>query len=75
MTRRVSRLIGLGLAAHLGVLSGVVAHAQTAPQHPLDDKLANEPAPWTVPGKWGPRELGTVGRADRCGMPNSSRPS
>jgi hypothetical protein len=40
MTRRVSRLIGLGLAAHLGVLSGVVAHAQTAPQHPLDDKLA-----------------------------------
>ena len=51
MTRRVSRLIGLGLAVHLCLLSGIVAHAQTAPQYPLDDKLANEPAPWTVPGK------------------------
>ena len=64
MTRRVSRLIGLGgLAVHLCLLSGVVAHAQPASPYPLDDKLANQPAPWTVQGPVGcARQLGTVGR-------------
>lgn len=76
MTRRVSRLIGMGLAVHLCLLLGiVVAHAQTAPSHPLDDKLANEPAPWTVPGKWGPRgNWGRWGEQDRRGMLNFITP-
>src|SRR6266403_1836132 len=31
------------------------ASAQQTPRYPLDDKLANEPAPWAAPGKWGKR--------------------
>ena len=76
MTRRVSRLIGLGgLAVHLCLLSGVVAHAQPASPYPLDDKLANEPAPWTVPGKWGARgNWGRWGEEDKRGMLNFITP-
>ena len=76
MTRRVSRLIGLGgLAVHLCLLSGVVAHAQTASPYPLDDKLANEPAPWTVKGQWGARgNWGRWGEGDRRGMLNFITP-
>src|SRR4030095_9329427 len=76
MTRRVSRLIGLGgLAVHLCLLSAAVAHAQTASPYPLDDKLANEPAPWTIPGKWGPRgNWGRWGEQDRRGMLNFITP-
>ena len=45
----------LAVAAALGVswLLTDAASAQQTPGYPLDDKLANEPAPWTVPGKWG----------------------
>jgi len=56
MERLKFLLVGLGSLA-VGVvflLLGVVS-AQQAPQYPLDDKLANEPAPWTAPGKWGKR--------------------
>jgi len=71
MTRRASRLVGLGsLAVYLCLLWPAVASAQPAP-FPLDDKLASEPAPWTVPGKWGPRgNWGRWGEQDRRGMVN-----
>jgi len=53
-----------------------VATAQQAPQYPLDDKLANEPAPWTVPGKWGKRgKLGSLGENDKRGMLNYITPT
>jgi kynurenine formamidase len=52
-----------------------VAHAQQAPQYPLDDKLANEPAPWTVKGKWGARgNWGRWGENDKRGMLNFITP-
>ena len=54
MERVKSLLVSLGsLAVGVLFLSLAVATAQQAPQYPLDDKLANEPPPWTVPGKWG----------------------
>jgi hypothetical protein len=76
MTRRVSRLIGLGaLAVHLCLLSAVVAHAQRASPYPLDDKLAQESAPWTVKGQWGARgNWGRWGEGDRRGMLNFITP-
>src|SRR5262249_31003795 len=53
-----------------------IAWAQTpVPAHPLDEKLANEPAPWTVPGKWGPRgNWGRWGEQDKRGMLNFITP-
>jgi hypothetical protein len=56
MARLKFLLVGLGsLAAGVVFLMLGVVSAQQAPQYPLDDKLANQPAPWTVPGKWGKR--------------------
>src|SRR6266480_2162907 len=54
MQRLRSLLVGVG-SLGLGVLFLSIAgtSAQQAPQYPLDDKLASEPAPWTVPGKRG----------------------
>ena len=50
-----------------------VAVRQPAPTYPLDDKLANEPAPWTVKGKWGARgNWGRWGEEDKRGMLNAS---
>ena len=69
----VSR-IGLTAAAAF-VLTTVMAGAQSAPQYPLDDKLASEPAPWTVPGKWGKRgNWGRWGEDDKRGMLNYITP-
>ena len=73
MHRHVSR-IGLAAAAAF-VLTTVMAGAQSAPQYPLDDKLASEPAPWTVPGKWGKRgNWGRWGEDDKRGMLNYITP-
>ncbi len=76
MTCRPSLLVGLaGTAAGLFVLSMAAASAQQAPQYPLDDKLASEPAPWTVPGKWGKRgNWGRWGEEDKRGMLNYITP-
>ncbi len=49
----LSRISGLVIA--VWCMTGVLAHAQQAPQYPLDDKLANEPAPWSVKGQGGAR--------------------
>src|SRR2546422_8599405 len=71
-----SRLVGMGTLA-LGVLflSTAGTSAQQAPQYPLDDKLAREPAPWTVPGKWGKRgNWGRWGEQDKRGMLNYITP-
>src|SRR5213594_4196275 len=76
MQRLRSLLIGMGSLA-LGVLFLSVAgtSAQQAPQYPLDDKLASEPAPWTVPGKWGKRgNWGRWGEQDKRGMLNYITP-
>ncbi len=76
MERLKFLLVGLGSLA-VGVvflLLGVVS-AQQAPQYPLDDKLANEPAPWTAPGKWGKRgNWGRWGEEDKRGMLNYITP-
>ena len=56
MHRQMSFVLSLaGTTVAAFILSTVAASAQQAPQYPLDDKLANEPAPWVVPGKWGKR--------------------
>ncbi len=73
MQRLKSLFAGAG-SVMLGVLflSLGGAGAQQAPSYPLDDKLANEPAPWTVPGKWGKRgNWGRWGEADKRGMLNA----
>ena len=35
--------------------------AQQTPQYPLDDKLANEPAPWAVPANGASTAIGADG--------------
>jgi hypothetical protein len=62
MQRLRSLLVGVGSFA-LGVLFLSIAgtNAQQAPQYPLDDKVAREPAPWTVPGKWASAATGVDG--------------
>src|SRR5437660_6906324 len=76
MQRLRSLLVGVGSLA-LGVLFLSIAgtSAQQAPQYPLDDKLAREPAPWTVPGKGGERgNWGRWGEQDKRGMLNVITP-
>jgi kynurenine formamidase len=76
MQRLRSLLVGVGSFV-LGVLFLSIAgtNAQQAPQYPLDDKLAREPAPWTVPGKWGKRgNWGRWGEQDKRGMLNVITP-
>src|SRR5213596_4396483 len=76
MKRLTSLLVGLGgLALGVFCLSIAGTSAQQAPQYPLDDKLAREPAPWTVPGKWGKRgNWGRWGEQDKRGMLNYITP-
>ena len=75
MNRSISILAGLSTAAAMLFLSMAAASAQQAPQYPLDDKLANEPAPWTVPGKWGKHgNWGRWGEDDKRGMLNYITP-
>ncbi|HTG11775.1 MAG TPA: hypothetical protein VK746_13320, partial [Candidatus Eisenbacteria bacterium] len=63
------------LALALLFLSPTTAAAQIGPAYPQDDKLANEPAPWTVPGKWGARgNWGRWGEQDKRGMLNFLTP-
>ena len=76
MPRMQSVLMSLG-SLMVGVLcwSLAVTYAQQAPTYPLDDKLANDPAPWTQPGKWGKRgNWGRWGEADKRGMLNFITP-
>ena len=75
MNRSTSIGAGLSTAAAMLFLAMVAASAQQAPQYPLDDKLANEPAPWTVPGKWGKHgNWGRWGEDDKRGMLNYITP-
>src|SRR2546428_322635 len=76
MKRLTSLLVGLGgLALGILYLSIAGTSAKQAPQYPLDDKLAREPAPWTVPGKWGKRgNWGRWGEQDKRGMLNVITP-
>ncbi len=55
--RRIKLLLGCLMSIAVGALfcSVDVLIAGDAPKYPLDEKLANEPAPWTVKGKWGER--------------------
>src|SRR5437867_7240103 len=67
---RLGSVVVAGLWLWLGSVN-----AQQAPQYPLDDKLAKEPAPWTVPGKWGKRgNWGRWGEEDKRGMLNVITP-
>src|SRR2546422_9574947 len=76
MKRLTSLLVGLAsLALEVFFQSVAVASAQQAPTYPADEKLANEPAPWTVPGKWGKRgNWGRWGEQDKRGMLNFITP-
>ena len=73
---RTSLLVGMGSLILVAVwLLGVASAQQPAPTYPLDDKLANEPAPWTVKGKWGARgNWGRWGEEDKRGMLNVHHP-
>jgi hypothetical protein len=57
MKRLTPILVAGGIAAGVLFLSMAPASAQQTPQYPPDDELANEPAPWTVPGKWDRRSF------------------
>jgi kynurenine formamidase len=76
MHRQMSRIMSLASAvAGAFILSTVAAGAQQASQYPLDDKLANEPAPWATPGKWGKHgNWGRWGEDDKRGMLNYITP-
>jgi kynurenine formamidase len=66
-------LVGIAAGALLVSTNGLMAGE--APQFPLDDKFANEPAPWTLPGKWGKRgNWGRWGEEDKRGMLNYITP-
>jgi hypothetical protein len=71
-----SLFVGVGsLVFGIVWLLGSASAQQPAPQYPLDDKLAKEPAPWTVPGKWGKRgNWGRWGEEDKRGMLNAITP-
>jgi len=73
---RKPRLVGMGSVILVAIwLLGVARAQQPAPSYPLDDKLANEPAPWTVKGKWGARgNWGRWGEEDKQGMINAITP-
>lgn len=70
MRRTQYLFVGLGSLAVAGLLFlSPVVHAQQAPQYPLDDQLANDPAPWTIQGEWGARgNWGRWGENDKRGM-------
>src|SRR5207248_5285756 len=72
----VPLLAGLGSLVLVAVrVLGVARAQQAAPTYPLDDKLANEPAPWTAKGKWGARgNWGRWGEEDKRGMINAITP-
>jgi kynurenine formamidase len=71
-----SLVVGVGSLVLGGIwLLGIASAQQPAPTYPLDDKLANEPAPWTVKGKWGARgNWGRWGEEDKRGMLNYITP-
>jgi kynurenine formamidase len=74
MRRLTFLVVGFGSAIVLA-LSLAVADAQQPSTFPLDDKLATEPAPWTLPGKWGVRgNWGRWGEQDKRGMLNFITP-
>jgi len=73
--KRPTALLVVATAVGVSWLLAGAAGAQQAPQYPQDDKLANEPAPWTVPGKWGKRgNWGRWGENDKRGMLNYITP-
>jgi kynurenine formamidase len=75
MRHRTMPRVASTILALLFLLSPAVARAQLAPAYPQDDRLANEPAPWAVPGKWGPRgNWGRWGEQDKRGMLNFLTP-
>jgi kynurenine formamidase len=66
-------LVSIGVAVLFDSVD--VAIAGDASKYPLDEKLANEPAPWTVKGKWGERgNWGRWGEEDKRGMLNFITP-
>src|ERR671931_454009 len=75
--RRITRLLLCLVSIAVSALfcSVDVLIAGDAAKYPLDEKLANEPAPWTVKGKWGERgNWGRWGEEDKRGMLNVITP-
>lgn len=73
---RIALLAGIwSLFLGAGLLLEHARAQQPAPMYPADEKLANEPAPWTVKGKWGARgNWGRWGEEDKRGMLNAITP-
>jgi len=69
-------LSGIVIGAFLFSLNGLIAgEAPQTPKYPLDEQLANQPAPWTQKGKWGERgNWGRWGEEDKRGMLNFITP-
>ena len=69
-------LSGIVIGALLFSLNGLMAgETPPVPKYPLDEQLANEPAPWTVKGQWGERgNWGRWGEEDKRGMLNFITP-
>src|SRR5262249_35771620 len=75
MSRKSSSKRIVSTAAAIVFVSTVSVSAQQTSQYPLDDKLANEPAPWVASGKWGKRgNWGRWGEDDKRGMLNYITP-
>ena len=72
---RATALLAVATALGVSWLLTDAANSQQTPRYPMDDKLANEPAPWAVPGKWGKRgNWGRWGEEDKRGMLNYITP-
>ena len=65
----------MGIAVGTLLMGVDVSMAGDAAKYPLDEKFANEPAPWTVKGKWGERgNWGRWGEEDKRGVLNVITP-
>src|SRR5215468_496738 len=74
MNRLISVLVSATALTASWLFSGS-ASAQQSARYPLDDQLANEPAPWAIPGKWGKHgNWGRWGENDNRGMLNYITP-
>jgi kynurenine formamidase len=66
-------LVSIAVGALLSPLH--LLFAGDASKYPIDEKLANESAPWTIKGKWGERgNWGRWGEEDKRGMLNFITP-
>lgn len=65
----------MAVAVSIVLVAPNMLTAGDASRYPQDDKLATEPAPWTIKGRWGERgNWGRWGEEDKRGMANFITP-